>query len=169
MPNSASVRLIELTRSDLTALVDDPAAFATARGFELGEVSDAVVETAGMMAGFYDTAGIDAPWGAYLAIDDSRGLAVGVGSFKGAPNGDRAIEIAYATFPVFEGQGIASQTAAQLVAIAHTSPHVDLVVAHTLREERASVRILRRIGFQFTGEVIDDPDDGPVWRWELPA
>ena len=169
MARDATVRLIELTRSDLTALIDDPDAFATAHAFELGEVSDAVAETANMMARFYDTAGIDAPWGAYLAVDDSRGQAVGVGSFKGAPDAARAIEIAYATCPVFEGQGIAAQTAAQLVAIANTSPHVDLVVAHTLREENASVRILRRLGFQFAGEVIDDPHDGPVWRWELPA
>jgi len=55
----------------------------------------------------------------------------------------------------------------QLVAIAESSAEVDLIVAHTLREENASVRILRRLGFQLVGEVIDDPADGPVWRWEL--
>ena len=84
---------------------------------------------------------------------------------QGRPNANRAVEIAYFTFPPYESQGFASAMAAELVAIARSSGEVELVVAHTLPAENISVRILRRLGFRFVGEVIDDP----VWRWELPA
>jgi RimJ/RimL family protein N-acetyltransferase len=39
------------------------------------------------------------------------------------------------------------------------------VIAHTLPEENASNRALRRNGFRLAGEV-EDPEDGRVWRWE---
>jgi hypothetical protein len=43
-----------------------------------------------------------------------------------------------------------------------------LPIAHTLPEENASTRALRRNGFLFAGEVMD-PEDGLVWRWERRA
>jgi RimJ/RimL family protein N-acetyltransferase len=43
---------------------------------------------------------------------------------------------------------------------------VRLVRAHTLPESNASTRVLTNCGFRKTAEVVD-PDDGPVWRWEL--
>jgi RimJ/RimL family protein N-acetyltransferase len=43
---------------------------------------------------------------------------------------------------------------------------VRIVRAHTLPEENASVSLLRRLGFAWFG-TVDDPEDGPVWRWEL--
>jgi RimJ/RimL family protein N-acetyltransferase len=42
-----------------------------------------------------------------------------------------------------------------------------MAIAHTLPEENASNRALRRNGFTFSGEV-DDPEDGLIWRWEKP-
>ena len=38
-------------------------------------------------------------------------------------------------------------------------------IAHTLPEENASTRALRRNGFTLAG-AVDDPEDGLVWRWE---
>ena len=48
------------------------------------------------------------------------------------------------------------------------SPHAypRAVTAHTLAEENASTKVLQRCGFTRTAELID-PDEGPVWRWEL--
>jgi hypothetical protein len=40
-----------------------------------------------------------------------------------------------------------------------------LPIAHTLPEENASNKALRRNGFAFAGEV-EDPEDGLIWRWE---
>jgi [ribosomal protein S5]-alanine N-acetyltransferase len=39
-------------------------------------------------------------------------------------------------------------------------------IAHTLPERNPSTSVVRSVGMRFVDEV-QDPDDGPVWRWEL--
>ena len=102
------------------------------------------------------------PWGCYLAYQAE--LAVGTCAFKAAPNAEGTVEIAYMTFPAFEGRGFATAMAAELTEIA-LAAGAALVVAHTLPEENASNKALRRNGFAYGREVMD-PEDGPVWRWE---
>jgi RimJ/RimL family protein N-acetyltransferase len=101
------------------------------------------------------------PWGSYLIHLD--GWPIGVGAFKSAPDESGEVEIAYMTFPAFEGRGHAGATIAALVAIAETAGAVP--IAHTLPEENASNKALRRNGFAYAGEVMD-PEDGLIWRWE---
>ncbi|HET9639811.1 MAG TPA: GNAT family N-acetyltransferase [Allosphingosinicella sp.] len=102
------------------------------------------------------------PWGSYLAHDGDT--PVGLCAFKAAPDAAGAVEIAYMTFPAFEGRGHAVAMAAALTDMAFAAG-APLVVAHTLPEENASSRALRRNGFTFAGDRVD-PEDGPVWRWE---
>ena len=102
------------------------------------------------------------PWGCYLASAD--GQTIGTCAFKAAPDAAGAVEIAYMTFPAFERQGHATAMAAALVEIA-AAAGTPLAIAHTLPEENASNRALRRNGFTFAGEV-EDPEDGLIWRWE---
>jgi len=103
------------------------------------------------------------PWGSYVVELD--GAPVGVAGFKSAPGPSGEVEIAYMTFPAYEGRGHATATIAALVEVAEADDaHA---IAHTLPEENASNRALRRNGFVYAGEV-DDPEDGLIWRWELP-
>ena len=102
------------------------------------------------------------PWGSYLAYEDEA--AVGICAFKAAPDAAGAVELAYMTFPAFEGRGHATAMAAALTRIAFAAG-APLVIAHTLPQENASTRALLRNGFRFAGEAID-PEDGLVWRWE---
>jgi RimJ/RimL family protein N-acetyltransferase len=91
-------------------------------------------------------------------------LIVGGCGFKGAP-ADNRVEIAYSTFPDFEGRGLATQMARHLVDIALvTSPGIT-VAAQTLPEENASTTILRKLGFVFK-ETLIHPEDGQMWEWE---
>jgi ribosomal-protein-alanine N-acetyltransferase len=101
------------------------------------------------------------PWGSYVVELD--GQPVGVGAFKSAPTPAGEVEIAYMTFPAYEGRGHATATIALLVDVALGAGARP--IALTLPEENASNRALRRNGFVFAGEVID-PEDGLVWRWE---
>jgi RimJ/RimL family protein N-acetyltransferase len=101
------------------------------------------------------------PWGSYLVRLNGR--AIGIGAFKSAPTPAGEVEIAYMTFPDYQGRGHATATIAALVEIAEregASPF-----ALTLPEENGSNTALRRNGFVYAGEV-DDPEDGLVWRWE---
>ncbi|HEV2816111.1 MAG TPA: GNAT family N-acetyltransferase [Allosphingosinicella sp.] len=100
------------------------------------------------------------PWGSYLARLD--GEPIGICAFKSAPR-DGEAELAYMTFPGFEGRGHAGEMIALLAAIADEAGV--LPIAHTLPEENPSNRALRRNGFAFAG-AVEDPEDGLVWRWE---
>ena len=74
------------------------------------------------------------------------------------------MEIAYFIFPEHQRKGIGRQMAAALVEIARHAPEAVEVLAHTLPEENASTRILKSLGFHCIG-TVEDPEDGPVWRW----
>ena len=100
------------------------------------------------------------PWGSYVV--HLSGRPIGIAAFKSAPAADGEVEIAYMTFPAFEGRGHATETIAALVEIAEAEGAAP--IAHTLPEENASNRALRRNGFVYAGEV-DDPEDGLIWRW----
>ena len=101
------------------------------------------------------------PWGSYVVHLNER--PIGIAAFKSAPNADGEVEIAYMTFPAFEGRGHATRTIAALVAVAEAAGANP--IAHTLPEENASNKALRRNGFAYAGEIMD-PEDGLVWRWE---
>lgn len=103
-----------------------------------------------------------ARWGSWWSIDPASNQTVGLSGFKASP-ADGSIEIAYLTFPLFEGRGYATRTIAELVALAWRD--VPLVVAHTLPVANASNTALARQGFVHVGDMID-PEDGLVWRWE---
>ena len=111
----------------------------------------------------YEAGGFHPPWVGYLA--DRDGDIVGACAFKSPPQ-DGRVEIAYMTFPEFEGRGIASEMARQMVNLARQAQPDVTVVAQTLPQESASTAILRTQGFAFEGEV-EHPDDGRVWQWIL--
>jgi RimJ/RimL family protein N-acetyltransferase len=102
------------------------------------------------------------PWGNYLAWRD--GETVGCCGFKNVPGPGDPPEIGYMTFPRAEGTGVATAMAGALVAVA-VAHAVDIIIAHTLPVPNASGRALARNGFMRAG-MADDPDEGPVWRWE---
>lgn len=105
-------------------------------------------------------------WALYGYFDRVTGELLGGGGFKGHPNEEGAVEAGYGLAPTARGQGYATEALQALVRFAFTQPQVRQVFAHTLPEQTPSTRVLRRTGFQFTGEV-DDPEDGRLWRWEL--
>jgi RimJ/RimL family protein N-acetyltransferase len=102
-------------------------------------------------------------WGSHLFFDDDDAL-VGFGGWKGRPV-DGVAELGYAVSPSRQGRGIATAVVRELVDRARTAG-LRVVCAHTLAEPNASTKVLERCEFAFAGEITD-PDEGPVWRWEL--
>ena len=105
-----------------------------------------------------------APWCWYIAR--LGGAPVGMGAFKAPPDADDVVEIAYLTFIAARGTGVAEEIAAELVAIARG--RVARIRAHTLPAADASTAALAANGFVCLG-IVDDPEDGKIWRWERPA
>jgi RimJ/RimL family protein N-acetyltransferase len=143
-----------------------PAAWAAREGVDVGPVAHLVRDVAARTRDFL---GGSAPheWGAFFAADHDSRSVVGTCAFKGAPDERGAVEIAYYTFPPYEGRGFATAMAAALADRAATDGRVRCVRAHTLPERNPSSRLLQKLGFTLVGEVVD-PEDGPVWRWERP-
>ena len=120
------------------------------------------------LAGLRTASGPD-PWQhGFFIIERFRHEVIGSAGFKGPPDADGMVEIAYGVVPSVEGRGYATEAAGALVRFAAADPRVHLVRAHTLPELNASTRVLRKCGFVHIGEVVDS-EDGPVWRWERPA
>lgn len=107
-----------------------------------------------------------APWCGYLAVDDATSEVIGTCAFKGPPNSNKSVEIAYYVFPPFERRGYATAMARDLVALAFSIGKIDHVLAHTLPKDNPSTSILKKVGMRLLGEV-EDPEDGRVWRWRL--
>lgn len=107
------------------------------------------------------------PWlCGYTILLRMSDLPIGSCGFKGAPDAAGCVEIAYQIEPPHQGNGYATEAAAALAAFALAQPAVARVCAHTLPEPNASTRVLDKCGFRQVGTVTD-PDDGPVWRWEI--
>lgn len=113
-----------------------------------------------------DSATSSDPWiHGFALIRRADNAVVGRCGFKGPPNADGAVEIAYGIDPEYQGNGYATEAAQALVIYAFKNNKVQMIRAHTLPEANASTRVLIKSGFKQVGEVID-PDDGLVWRWE---
>jgi [ribosomal protein S5]-alanine N-acetyltransferase len=126
------------------------------------ELSDAAItgQFASEMAAVAAMAHVP-PWCSY--VGRREGKPVGFGGFKSEPSSG-VVELGYLTFPAFEGAGVATDMTSAMLAIARENG-VSLVIAHTLADENASTKILRKCGFNRVGDV-NDPDEGLVWRWE---
>jgi [ribosomal protein S5]-alanine N-acetyltransferase len=163
------LQMIPYTPEQLLALIDNVPEFEKKMGFTAAkglrdfiisdEVSPAWIER-------LRASSEPDPWTHGFAVIDreSRSIVGNVG-FKGPPNEQGMVEIAYGIVPDYEGRGYATEAAALLVKFASGHSEVSLIRAHTLPTNNPSTRVLMKCGFEYVGEVVD-PEDGPVWRWE---
>jgi [ribosomal protein S5]-alanine N-acetyltransferase len=163
------LRLIPFAPADVLALRDDVAGFQARTGLRVAEG----------LGDFYNSPDVSPQWlerlrsasatdvgqHGFLVVHRELALAIGSAGFKGSPDADGLVEIAYGIVPTHQGRGYATEAAAALVSFAVADGRVRRVIAHTLPEHNASTRVLAKCGFEFKGDVVD-PEDGPVWRWE---
>jgi RimJ/RimL family protein N-acetyltransferase len=156
------LEFIPATRKVLRLLASEPEEFAAEYEVRLHAVAQEVAEQSlAFMKSFPRETSPD--WFGYLVAEDETRQMVGVCTLKGPPV-EGTVEIAYFTFPGFEGRGIGTEMARFLVDRAGTLAGVAAVAAHTAPESNASTRILEKIGMRFVGEVLEE--GAPVWRWE---
>ena len=153
------------TLKTLHLLAAEPEEFAAQFRVGLHEIAQSVAQTSyDFLKSFpYETR--PALLG-YLVVEGESQQLVGTCSFKGPPDEDGTVEIAYFTFPGLEGRGIGTEMARFLVERAREDEKAVKLVAHTAAERSASTRVLEKIGMAFAGEA--EEDGAPAWRWELP-
>jgi RimJ/RimL family protein N-acetyltransferase len=157
------LEFVPATRKVLRLLASEPEDFASQYDVCLHELAQSVAQQS---LQFMKTFPYETPpeWFGYLVVEGETRLLVGVCSLKGPPV-EGAVEIAYFTFPGFEGRGIGTEMARFLVERAVGLQDVTAVIAHTAAERNASTRILEKIGMQRAGET--EEDGLPVWRWSF--
>jgi RimJ/RimL family protein N-acetyltransferase len=105
------------------------------------------------------------PWLHGVAlVERSTGAVVGSAGFKGPPDAEGVVELAYE----HQGRGYAREAARALTEYALGAGGARCVRAHTRLDNAASARVLVACGFAPVGEVVD-PEDGLVQRWERRA
>ena len=168
--------LLAFAPEQLLALIEEPQAFEAIaaltpadglRGFYVsGDVSCDWLAALRRHAG---NGGGPDPWRhGFWIVEKATGEIVGGAGFKGAPDVDGVVEIAYGVVPSREGRGYATEAARALIHFATSDARVRTIRAHTRAQTNASTRVLAKCGFVHVGSVVD-PDDGPVWRWERSA
>jgi ribosomal-protein-alanine N-acetyltransferase len=171
LPSHETARLTvqPYTPEQLLALRDGVSEFEERIGARAGEglreffVSDDVSPV--WLDRLRNAAGPD-PWlFGFAVIHREDRCVIGAASFKGPPDDDGVVEIAYGIVPAYQGQGYATEAASALVEFAMERVEVRTIRAHTLPDGNASMRVLVKTGFQLVGKVVDE-DDGVVCRWE---
>ena len=162
--------LLECSPQQLVAMIDAPQDLEGLAGYPIADG----------LRDFYTSGDVSAAWlealrsathadpwrhGFFIADPENRRI-VGTAGFKGPPDADGVVEIAYGVAPEYQCRGYATEAAKALVDFAFADTRVRIVRAHTLPEPNASTRVLARNNFRRLGEVIDS-EDGRVWRWEL--
>ena len=115
-----------------------------------------------MTIDYFNQIGYQKPWIGYFAEKD--GALVGSCAFKGKPNTEGIIEVAYNTFEAYRSQDNGTQMCKALVDLAKAQEEKVIITARTLPEHNHSTRILEKNGFEWSG-AIEDEEDGTVWEW----
>lgn len=167
---TARLRLNPYSPKDILALLDryEPfaASFGTAAAEGLREMYSSGDVSPAWLAQLRESTSAD-PWQhGWGVVHKGCVLVIGSVGFKGPPDGQGVVELAYGIVPSFQGQGYATEAAQGAMAMALQDDRVQRIRAHTLPEANASTRVLTKCGFDFVGDA-HDPEDGLVWRWEL--
>ena len=167
---TANLELLPWTPAHLLALLESAEAFEKSSGLKIAAGIREMFTSGDVSPEFFamlkSTPAAD-PWtfGFFVRHTADR-LVIGSGGFKGPPDAEGIVEIAYGIAPDWRGRGFATEVARALTAHALDDGRVRVVCAHTLPEANASTRVLAKSGFRKIDEVTD-PEDGPVWRWEF--
>ncbi len=129
----------------------------------VGPLNDTTRDVCRKTANLYQAASSYPPWMGYLVLENDT--IVGTCAFRSPPRSGE-VEIAYFTFPEFEGRGFATEMARHLIQIVKDTEPGTWIFAFILPEKNASNRILQKLGFGFAGETRDE-EDRLVRRWEL--
>ncbi|MCK8479800.1 GNAT family N-acetyltransferase [Psychroserpens algicola] len=105
-------------------------------------------------------------WLIYFPILKTENTLIGSCGYKGMPTTEGCVEIGYEIAPDYRNKRYATQITKALITNAFESNLVNSIIAHTLTKKGASTKILSKFGFKKI-EVINDPDDGAIWKWEL--
>jgi [ribosomal protein S5]-alanine N-acetyltransferase len=169
MIETKRLQLIACNKMHLNALLQSEQALADLLGVELAENWLVFPESIGFIPQALKMLESNPQilrWGMHLFVHKGENKIIGNGGFKGVPDENGMVEIGYAVSPVYEKQGLATEAARGMIEYAFSWANVQMVDAHTLAEENASVKVLRKCGMTRIAEKHDE-EDGDIWQWRI--
>jgi RimJ/RimL family protein N-acetyltransferase len=104
-------------------------------------------------------------WFIYLPVETLSNTQIGTCGFKGPPDKNGMVEIGYEVAKGFRNRGYATEIVEILVRIAFEDRKVKAILAHTLAEKNASVKVLKKCNFNFINE-LHNKGEGTFWEWK---
>ena len=166
MIETERLQLIACNKMHLNALLQSEQALADLLGVEMAENWLVFPEAPPFALQMLESNPQMLRWGMHLFLKKDENKIVGNGGFKGVPDENGMVEIGYAISPVYESQGLATEAARGMIEYAFSWANVQMVDAHTLAEENASVKVLRKCGMTRIAEKHDE-EDGDIWQWRI--
>lgn len=94
-------------------------------------------------------------WYGWYALSPDGGSGprtlLGAGGYFGPPDADGTVEVGYSVLPEWQRRGYASEIVKLLAAHAFTFSQVNRILAHTAKDNSASIKVLVRSGFHPDG------------------
>ncbi len=92
---------------------------------------------------------------------------MGSGGYKGPPDADGVVEIGYGLLPAWEGRGLATEAARELVRRAFADPRVGAVAAETLPHLVGSIRVMEKCGMTFERRKPAQGEEPEIVRYRV--
>lgn len=99
-------------------------------------------------------------WNFYWLVrpeDCNPNVLIGSGGFLASAGG--ALELGYSVLPAYQQQGYATEAVHSMVEWAFSALRTERIIAYTYPHLTASIRVLEKNGFTFTG---DGPEEGTI-------
>lgn len=94
-------------------------------------------------------------YGIWIFRDKENGRFVGRGGLRNVcVDGNDEIELAYALMAEYWGFGIATEMASAILTVGFDFLNIENVVCFTLTSNRASQRVMEKVGFQYQRDMI---------------
>lgn len=95
-------------------------------------------------------------WSSYFFLRRDGRVFIGNGGYYAPPSEDGAVEVGYSVVPTMQGRGYATEATRGLIDRAFADPRVERVVATTLPDRVASIRVVEKLGFE-RSDVSPEP------------
>ena len=166
MIETERLELVACNRMHFEALMQSEEAFAKLLGVKLADGWLAFPEAVSYSQKLLASNPQILRWSMHVFLHKADHTIIGNGGYKGLPDADGMVEIGYAVAPDYQNLGLATEAALGMIKNAFSYDIVRMVEAHTLAEENASVKVLRKCGMHNVGEK-HDPEDGHIWHWRV--
>jgi ribosomal-protein-alanine N-acetyltransferase len=97
----------------------------------------------------------------WLIIHKADRVLIGDVGFMGGPDEEGVVEIGYSIVPEYRNQGYATEMASSLIQWALQRQEIKMIIAKTLKDNIASIKVLVKIGMHCVGV------EGDYLKWEI--